>query len=300
MNPPCPVCKTPAKFFMKKDGFDEYKCPRCDLSFVFPLPKAEWLKENIYSYESGYQANKKTDLSLTPEDKRAREILSFLAEKKPHGKFLDVGCSSGQYMYWASKRGFFCAGVEINKRTADIAVANGFKVFNGFLEDAKFEKESFDVVFVGDVIEHVPDPRTLMRTCVSLLKKDGILVISTPNVDCFWSHLTLKLYQWFGIPWSSATPPHHVSQFSFYSLNLLLKEQNFLPIHSLFARPPSLKYELGSLHLYKHYKQERMVGSFLHMIFSFGVYSCVYALNTLLSPFLTKDFYMAVFYERHT
>lgn len=297
-HPLCNICHTPSDFFMKKDGFDEYKCPNCQLSFIFPQPTALWLKDKVYSFESGYQGNKKMNLSVS-EDKRGRDIFNFLIEKKPHrGTFLDVGCSSGQYMYWARQRGFSCAGVEINKRTADIAIANGFNVFQGFLEDAPFEKESFDIIFLGDVIEHVPDSRALIKTCVSFLKKDGILVISTPNVDCFWSDTTLGLYKLFKIPWTSATPPHHLFQFSFYNLNLLLKEQDFSHAHSLFAKPISLKYELGSLHLYKRVKKEKTIGSFLYMLFSFSLYVVIYELNALAKPLLTKDFSMAVFYEK--
>lgn len=297
-HPPCHICSAPAVFFMEKDGFEEYLCPSCGLSFVFPQPKAEWLKEKVYSYESGYQANKSADLSLLPEEKRTARIFDFLSKKRSKGNLLDVGCSSGGFMFSARKRGFSCRGVEINKRTADIAVANGFMVHNGFLESAPFEKKSFDIVYLGDVIEHVNDPRSVVKTCVDFLKDDGLLVISTPNVDCFWSRATLLFYRSFKIPWSSATPPHHLFQFSFDNLGMLLKEQDFSSIYSIFAKPPSLKYEFGSLHLFKKYKEKKTLGNILYMLFAFGIYSCVYALNIALRPFLTKDFRMVVFYER--
>jgi 2-polyprenyl-3-methyl-5-hydroxy-6-metoxy-1,4-benzoquinol methylase len=282
---------------MEKDGFDEYRCPICNLSFVSPQPEAVWLKDKVYSYESGYQGNKKTDLSLIVEDSRSRKILDFLEKEKPEGSLLDVGCSSGQFMYWASKRGFSCSGVEINKRTADIAISNGYKVHNGFLDDAPFERQSFDVVFLGDVIEHVNDPRKFIEDVRMFLKADGLIVISTPNVDCFWSHATLTLYKLFNIPWTSATPPHHLTQFSLSNLDMLMKGFGFKNTKSFFDLPPSLKYELGALHLFKRYKQNKNVKNLLFMVFSFGLYIVVYILNYLLHLLLKRDFHMSVVYS---
>ncbi len=298
-HPLCHICKTQSVFFMNKDGFDEYVCPSCKLSFVFPQPSAEELKEKVYSYESGYQGNKKPDLSSVPEEKKRVETMDLLSKRKPNGKLLDVGCSSGGFMFSARKRGFSCEGVEINKRTADIATANGFEVFQGFLENAPFNKESFDVINLGDIIEHVNDPRFLLKTCAGLLKPNGIIVISTPNVDCFWSKATLWLYRVFNIPWASATPPHHLFQFNFENLNRLLAEQGFENTHQIFSRPRSLKYELGSLHLLKKWKSDKTVGNLLYMLFAFSIYSGLYGLNVVFKPFLRKDFQMVVFYERN-
>lgn len=299
MNPQCHICRTQTKFLMEKDGYKEYICPACSLSFVYPQPEAEWLKDKIYSTESGYQGNKKSDLSLASISKRYEKTLDFLASKKPGGKLLDVGCSSGQFMYWAKERGFMCSGVEINHRTADIAIQNGFNVFKGFLENASFDKKSFDVVYLGDVIEHVTDPRFLVEIASSFLKEDGILVFSTPNIDCFWSKTTFFLYKIFRVPWSSLTPPHHLFQFNRSNLRRLVEEKNFTETYSIFTPPSSLKYEWGSLHLYKRYKNNKNFFNLSFMFFAFGAYALAYYVNILLGPFLEQDFQMAVFYEKN-
>ncbi len=295
-NPPCHICGTSSAFFMSKDGFDEYLCPKCHLSFVFPQPSAQWLAEEIYSLESGYQRNKSSDLSRENEGLRFGRVLDYVAKTKPGGRFLDVGCSSGQVMYWARKRGLVPSGVEINKRTADIALANGFPVFNGFLENAPFEKKSFDVVFLGDVIEHVNNPREFISEVVSFLKPNGIIAISTPNVDCAWSHVTLWFSKVFNIPWTSATPPYHLFQFNHKTLSMLMDEFGMSTQKAFFLPPPSLRYELGSLHLLKRYKKEKTFGSALSMIFAFSVYILVYGVNFILHPILKKDFQMSVVY----
>ncbi len=296
-NPKCIIDGEEAVFLLKKDGFDEYICSKCGLSFVHPQPTAEWLKDEIYSSKSGYQGNKTIDLSIEKEGKRFGRPLDYVAKRKPNGKMLDVGCSSGQVMYWARKKGLNPSGVEINKRTADLAIQNGFQVFNGFLADADYSKGSFDLIFLGDVLEHVNNPRQFIKEAKSFLKNDGLIIVSTPNINCFWSKATLWLYRAFNIPWTSATPPHHLFQFSYENLNILMKEFDFEPEKVFYLPPPSLKYELGSLHLYKRYKQERSLKNLFYMIFAFSLYTIVYGLNWLKFIFIKKDFQMTVVYS---
>ena len=297
-HPLCHICKTQSVFFMNKDGFDEYVCPSCHLSFVFPQPSADELKEKVYSYESGYQGNRNEDISVVLENKRSATILDFLAREKPKGSLLDVGCSNGQFMFWANKRGLSSSGVEINRRTADVARKNGFEVYGGFLETAPFKKESFDIVFLGDVIEHVNDPRALMETCRGFLKKGGLLVISTPNVDCFWSKSTFLLYRLFRIPWSSLTPPHHLFQFSESNLTTLLSQSGFEKEKEWYVSPGRLMYELGSLHLLKRYKKNKTIGFLLYTGFAYGLYTIVFGVNRMIAPFGGKDFGLTAVYKK--
>lgn len=298
MKPNCLICGNSSKFLMTKDGYDEYVCENCEFSFVYPQPKVEWLRDEVYSPESGYQANKNHDLSIEKEDRVSRKILDTLTKLKPHGRILDVGSSSGQFLFWAKERGLNGSGVEINTYTANIAKANGLDVHVGFLQDAPFAKKSFDIINLGDVLEHVNEPRTLLEKALEFLKDDGLLVISTPNTDCFWSQTTLALYRFFKIPWAPATPPHHLAQFSYKNLNILLAKQGMAVLKSFFAPPPSLLYELGSLHLYKRWKGKKNIFNLFFMLFSFSLYTLVYGLNILLGPFLKKDFRMIVFYEK--
>ncbi len=298
MNPKCHICGSDTQFLLKKDGFDEYICNRCNLSFVHPQPTAEFLKTDVYSLESGYQKNKSSNLSVERPGKRYGRVLNFIAKEKHGGNLLDVGCSTGQFMYWAREKGFDCKGVEINKRTADIAKQNGFEVFNGFLQDAPFQKESFDVIFLGDIIEHVNEPRNFLNEAVSYLKKDGLLIISTPNVNCFWSWYTLLAYKLFRIPWTSATPPYHLFQFSFENLNLLVGEFNLKNTKTFFLPPPSLKYEIGSLHLLTRWKKNKTFFNLFFMLFSYVAYTKAYVLNLIVHLFAKKDFQMSAIYKR--
>jgi len=299
MNPKCHICNNDSKFLLNKDDFDLYKCGNCELVFVYPQPTQEFLQEKIYSHKSGYQSNRaRQDLSLDKERKRVKIIFDYFQSVKSDGKILDVGCGNGQMLYWAKERGLKGAGVELNKRTADRAKEYGFEVYNGFLKDAPFQKNSFDFVFLGEIIEHVNEPRELIKESAKFLKTNGLIGITTPNIDCAWSKTTFWFYKKFGIPWSSVTPPYHLFQFSPTNLDRLMKEEGFKFLEGDFVRIPPLKYELGMLHLLKRYKETKKIWDLIFMFFSFGVYIVIHTVFKILHPFLKKDFQMVRIYEK--
>lgn len=295
MKPLCTICQTPSPFLLKKDGYDLYRCPSCLLVFVYPQPEVKFLQDKVYSYESGYQSNKKGDFTDAPKDEKTKRVFDSLNIK---GNLLDVGCSSGEFMHYGQVRGFTAYGVELNRRTAEVAKAQGLNVYNGFLEDAKYADNFFDIIFLGDIIEHVPSPQNLIKECSRVLKKGGTIVISTPNLDCIWSKSTFILHRLFKIPWSSVTPPYHLFQFSFDNLNRLMKQKGFEKTSQFFLRPPRLMYELGSMHMLKRFKQTKSPLYFLYMLFAFALYVIFYALDFIFTPLKKKDFSMVVFYRK--
>jgi hypothetical protein len=76
-----------------------------------------------------------------------------------------------------------------------------------------------------------------------------------------------------------------------------MDEFGFKCAKSFFLPPPSLRYELGSLHLLKRYKQNKNIKNWLYMIFAYTEYTESYVLNWILHPFLMKDFQMTVVYS---
>ena len=298
-NPKCHICDTNSFFLLNKDNFDLYECPNCRLVFVWPQPTQEFLTNNYYSLESGYMSNRaRQDLSKDKEQDRVKFIFDIFEKNKKNGIMLDVGCGNGQMLYWAEKRGIKGKGIEINKRTADRAKEYGFDVWNGFLETAPFERESFDFIFLGEIIEHVNNPREFVDKCSSFLKRGGLIGITTPNIDCPWSKTNLWLYKIFGIPWSSVTPPYHLFQFNPNNLDILMKESGFDLIASKFLRIPPLKYELGMLHLLKRYKKTKKLKDLFFAIFSYGIYTINHLIFRMLHFVFDKDFQMVRVYKK--
>jgi 2-polyprenyl-3-methyl-5-hydroxy-6-metoxy-1,4-benzoquinol methylase len=299
MNPNCGVCGTKSNYLLNKDDFDLYKCPNCKLVFVYPIPEAKNLADELYSYESGYMSNRaRQDLAKDREQKRVSLVFEEFQKQLPNGTMLDVGSGNGQMMYWAKARGINSKGVELNRRTAERAREYGFEVFNGFLEEAPYEKNYFDYIFLGEIIEHVVDARGFIKVCSQFLKAGGLIGITTPNIDCPWSNTTFLYYKYFKIPWSSVTPPYHLNQFNSHNLDLLMKQEGFDPVLTKYLRIPPLKYELGMLHLIKRYKKSKKLLDLIFAIFSFGLYTVTHFLFKILHHVWSKDFQMVKVYKK--
>lgn len=295
--PNCAICNTPSSFLLEKDGYKHFSCPGCTLVFVHPQPKNDFLSEEVYSAKSGYQGNKTKDLSTVVASKKQDPIMQYL-KVRPRGRLLDVGCSSGEFMYLAKQLGEEVVGVELNPRTADIAKANGLNVTLGTLESAKFPAGSFDFIYMGDLIEHVTDPNALIVEAHRLLKTKGEIIIVTPNMDCFWSQATLKLWRWFKIPWSSATPPHHLFNFSYGNLRQLVEKHGFKATYAWYLPTPTLKYELGAMHLLKAWKKDRTMKNLFMMGLGYSLYTVTFGLNKIAELLPMKRFDMTLIAEK--
>ncbi|OJI07250.1 MAG: hypothetical protein COX02_01755 [Candidatus Vogelbacteria bacterium CG22_combo_CG10-13_8_21_14_all_37_9] len=285
----CPICDSNSLYLLSKDAYSFYRCSKCALVFVHPLPSEEFLGQEVYSPKSGYQGNKAKDLSQSSLTAKQAPILEALVTLKPGGRLLDVGCSNGQFMFWAQKRGLKVTGVELNEATASIAKTNGLDVFQGTLTQANFPDQSFDLIFLGDLIEHVSDPRAIIKDCQRLLVPSGFLAIVTPNLDCFWARSTFILFKLFKIPWSVLTPPHHLCQFSTTNLRQLLINQDF-QIKQTWYHHPSLKYELGMTHLWGAYKHDKKIRTLVYTLGSYALYTLFFVFNYLSYPFRRSDF----------
>ena len=113
----------------------------------------------------------------------------FLRDKKiKKGSLLDIGCCYGDFLNAARKRGFEIRGIDISRRSIEAAKdLFGFK--NIYAESIDlFSKRTdipkFDVVTFFDVIEHLDDPRSFVREIAGVLKKNGLIIFSTPDREC--------------------------------------------------------------------------------------------------------------------
>lgn len=296
MKPHCHICDTSSDFLLVKDGFPIYKCPNCGLFFVFPMVEDAYLEEEVYSAKSGYQGHRaKEDLRSLPPTKRFDVIFEYLGDVAGK-RILDVGASNGEFLYNIRKRGADTYGVEINTKTANSALKLGLNIFVGFLAEAKYEDDFFDIINLCDILEHVTDPRKLLTECRRILKPGGVIIIRTPNMDCFWANVTLRLYYLFGIPWSAVIPPHHLHHFTLDNLNLLLKQNFFKLDWHRFELPPALMFELGNLHLVKRYKKSRSIRDLCFAGFAFSLYVILWSFDRLMTPFKKKDNEMLAMY----
>ena len=113
-------------------------------------------------------------------------------------RVLDVGCSSGYLARPLVARGCVVVGIELDAAAADEARSVCEDVLVGDVETMAFpfDPGSFDVVLCGDLIEHLRDPESFLARVRPLLRADGRLVLTTPNVANWSMRLGLLAGRW--------------------------------------------------------------------------------------------------------
>lgn len=133
----------------------------------------------------------------------------------------------------AKEDGWETYGLEISKDTSEIARKRyGLNVLTGSLKENSFMPNFFDVVTLWDVIELIENPLQMMLLINRILKNDGILAISTPNIDGLFPKLSYKVANIINY-WRHPEPPYNLFQFSKKTLYNLLKLTGFnlLEVH---------------------------------------------------------------------
>lgn len=113
----------------------------------------------------------------------------------PCGKLLDIGCSNGDWASLWQARGWHCSGIDIDQGHLEIARQRGIDARYCDLnhEDLPFEDQCFDLIFAGEVIEHLVDTDRFLAELRRCLRVSGHLLITTPNLASFENRLRLAL-----------------------------------------------------------------------------------------------------------
>ena len=126
-------------------------------------------------------------------DSNRNDILSLLPRKM--NCLLEIGCGFGNTLKYI-KDNYQCdwaCGVELVHEAAEIARSKVDLVIEGDIEniDLPIEPETLDVILCLDVLEHLINPWKVMSKLEALLKSDGVIIASIPNVRNF--HVILPL-----------------------------------------------------------------------------------------------------------
>lgn len=123
----------------------------------------------------------------------------MLAEVHDGARVLDVGCASGYLAARLAERGCSVTGFELDPDSAALAEAHCERVIVGNLESADDRAAipaDFDVVLLGDVLEHLADPWDALRFVRGRVGAGGVVVASIPNVAAWTVRLALARGAW--------------------------------------------------------------------------------------------------------
>jgi SAM-dependent methyltransferase len=138
----------------------------------------------------------------------AERVTRELADRD-QGNFLDYGCGGGYLLREVSKFGWNCFGLEFNARFNQDTGDSGTMIISDL--DQLPPELYFDVIHMGDVIEHLTNVNDEMPKILNRLKPGGLFIAQGPleaNFNLFLSGLRLKRFISHS---DSSMPPYHVS-----------------------------------------------------------------------------------------
>ncbi len=169
------------------------KCMGCRLVYAVPEISVDPIKKDYVDM---------VDTEYLEEEKgrraQARIVLAKIAKFRRHGRMLDIGCGPGFFLDEAKRQDWEATGLDLSAWAKKYSKEKfNIDVFQGTLNEAVFPERSFDVVVMNDVIEHVEDPKALLIEIRRILKNNGLLCVSTPDIDSFLSRFLRA--RWWGI-----------------------------------------------------------------------------------------------------
>ena len=256
----CNLCGSrSSKLWFKKEGalvkrkFNLVRCNKCGLVYVNPrldLEESSKLYDQEYYEGKGFDPREEgkayTDIlekegSEEKKDGESNSVINLIKFLKPFEngqKLLDVGCGVGNFLRNAIEKGYDCYGVDFSDDAAKMARKTGADVFCGEIGEVKGE---YDIITMMEVIEHHPNPKKFIADAYLRLKKGGMLVILTANVDAIVPKVKKE-------KWEYCIPEGHIYYFSPKTLKRYLGDFSKKEVY-LF--PKEVSRSLSNLKFFK-------------------------------------------------
>ncbi len=138
--------------------------------------------------------NTATKFTYEMRESRLRKCARIIAALPP-GRMLDIGCSTGDWALHWRDRGWQCAGIDIDREHVGIAAQRGIEAKYCDLnrDPLPFADASFDLIFAGEVIEHLVDTDGFLRELGRCVRTGGSVLVTTPNLVSFENRLRVLL-----------------------------------------------------------------------------------------------------------
>lgn len=197
------------------------QCKSCGLVFQNPKPYLEDLPRYYPESYANYSKPRSliTRILMNVEEYlNAKEVINLIGKT---GTILDVGCGDGNYLDYMRKLGKWeIHGTDINKEAVLIVRKKGFVVYRGELENLDIPENTYSIVRMNHLLEHVINPLTTLEKISKILKPGGYLIIETPNTASPDFHI-LKKY------WGALHLPRHIHFFNEKTMRLMLDKSGF-------------------------------------------------------------------------
>lgn len=174
--------------------------------------------------------------------------LKLINSESQKGRILDIGAGVGDFLSVAKNDGWKTVGIEPSEKAKNIAKNKGVS----FVENlSELDSNSFDVITMWHVLEHVPDLEYQIAELKRLIKANGTIIVAVPNFNSFDAN-------YYGNFWAAFDVPIHLWHFSKTAIQKLFAVQNLelvkvLPMKfdSFYVSLLSEKYKTGKMNFIK-------------------------------------------------
>ena len=237
---------TTKDFLVTGESFDLLIDAKRDMLITSPQPKAEDLAKY---YES--------DAYISHTDSKAGIMASLYQNVKKYslalklrliqtlngtsGSLLDIGAGTGDFLKLAKDNGWIVEGIEPNENASNLAKQKDLKIYETI---DLLSGQTFDVVTLWHVLEHLPELEIMIQKIEALIKPGGTLIVAVPNFKSY----DAKYYKDY---WAAYDTPRHLWHFSktamtrIFSSSMTLVKIKPMIFDSFYVSLLSEKYKTG-------------------------------------------------------
>ncbi|MEA1897300.1 MAG: class I SAM-dependent methyltransferase [Bacteroidota bacterium] len=213
-------------YFLSGENFSLFQCSQCEFVFTQDHPGKEiissYYKSEEYVSHSNTRdgiVNKLYHFSRGYMLGRKRKLIERLTHKKTRN-ILDIGSGTGFFLNHMREHGWDVTGIEPSEEGRKFCRDQ----FALEIQDEKtlftLDKESYDVITLWHVLEHIQDIDEYMKKIHSMLRKDGLLLIALPNLRSTDAIIYKE-------KWAAYDVPRHLWHFTPFSFKKLAAKYQF-------------------------------------------------------------------------
>lgn len=240
----CRVCdSTSHSQYLEGGSYRIVECRDCGLRYVNPQPSERELNDCYANFDLEGGSWRRDDGDADFD----RAICTVVLRYRQRGSLLDVGSSDGTFLLAMQRSGFIVYGVEPSAKSSEVARAtHGIPTYTGTVEEflSAPPGERFDVITLLNVLEHLRDPKAVLRGLWGTVADSGILVIVVPDARLHAALGRMRAFLGFSDPYWMRPgkqqlvgfwPPRHLCSFDPKTITALVEKCGFERIEARSA-----------------------------------------------------------------
>jgi len=282
MNRPCPLCGSgeqrvsvsiPPRQFIARNrhcnpevvaGWGEdmdfplplCRCLKCRFVFAGRLPEPDFL-DRLYACDPRDDAHASLRLDWTAHLASVAARLFRAAALLGDGpkSILDFGCGHGTLVRLLNAPGgeIHSVGFENDSSSLQFLKRKGIPVLETW-EDCK-ANGPFDVICLNEVLEHVPDPRALLRGLLEMTKPGGLIFLAVPSMPDYHLRRQIRAIRRGGAFDPAINLWEHLNYFSGISLDKMARSEGWVPMEGPWSQDLGFRPDLRGAALLRNLLQ---------------------------------------------